>query len=210
MDKLQLHTQDEVDQTIGAENKKLLFICYQKAWQRWEGLPARDRIDFSARSRASIIHDYAAIHAIKEFDGVPGVKIVDQRENSGYLAVIFDDVLVLRFKKFRDDGLGTCSIETQKQQQFAWQEPPLPGIPTATNLVVGYLLNTLETEISTVALTCNIGQKSLWAIVITGDNVERSATIGQLQPKRSSGPAVRSTSDESASEKRAVEDSKSD
>lgn len=196
MDELQIHTKDEVDQIIGEENKVRLRTCYEKAWERWENMSPGNRIVIVARSRANLIHDYATAQAIKEFDDLPRVDIVDEREHSGYLALVFDDLIVLRFKKFRDDGFGTCSIATDKQQQFAMQEPPLPGMRTATNLVAGYQLNELETEISMVAITCSIGEKTLWVMDITDVGSARGDEADRLQSRESAGPVIRSASDE--------------
>lgn len=195
MDSLQIHTQDEVDQIIGNEDKGRLFTCYEVAWQRWEDMSPGDRKDIVARTRAGLVHDYAAAQAIKEFDGLePRVKVVDQREHSGYLALVFNDLVVLRFKKFRDDGLGTCSIATDQQQQFAMQAQPLPGIRTATNLVAGYQLNELETGISMVAITCSVGDKVLWVTDITDVSIARDEAQ-RLQNRQPGAPTIRSVSD---------------
>lgn len=157
-------SEQEAQRIFGEEQKGRFRACFAEAWQRWGGLPAEARKDFSARSRASIVYDFAATHALKEFDGVGSVAIVDQRNNGGYLSLVFDDMVVVRFKKFRDEGFGTCGIATIQQQRFAVQEPPLQGFPTLGNLVVGYLLDELETSISTLAIASNLvaGCNGLW------------------------------------------------
>lgn len=154
------------------------------------------RKDLCARSRANIIYDFAATQAVEEFDGVAGVAIVDQRSNGGYLSLVFDDTVVVRFKKFRDAGFGTCGIATREQQRFAIQEPPLLGFPTIGNLVVGYLLDELETSISTLAIACTKDEELQWSIDITKPDAGRDALPRPIRDGGPSGPTIRSTSDE--------------
>ena len=157
-------------------------------------LPKRVRI--SLQDRASIVYDFAAAHALKEFDGVAGVAIVDQRDNGGYLSLVFGDTVVVRLKKFRDEGFGTCGIATEQQQRFAVQEPPLSDFPTLGNIVVGYLLDELETSISTLAIASNLDGRLQWSIDITEPEEGLGSLTRPLRDVGPGGPTVRSTSDE--------------
>jgi hypothetical protein len=125
-----------------------------------------------------------------------GVTIVDQRDNGGYLSLVFDDMVVVRFKKFRDEGFGTCGIATRQQQRFAIQEPPLLEFPTTGNLVVGYLLDELEASISTLAIACSINEELQWSIDITESDEGWGSLPRPLRDGGPSGPTVRSTADE--------------
>lgn len=154
------------------------------------------RKDASARTRANLIYDFAAIRAVREFDGVDGVATVDQRDSGGYLSLVFDDTVVVRFKKFRDEGFSTCGIATRQQQRFAIQEPPLSGFPTTGNLVVGYLLDELEASISTLAIACSINGELQWSIDITDSDEGRGDLPRPLRDAGPSGPTVRSTAEE--------------
>ncbi len=189
-------SEQEAQRIFGEEHKARFSNCFREAWRRWAALPAEARKDLCARSRASIIYDFAATHAVKEFDGVAGVATVDQRDSGGYLSLVFDDTVVVRLKKFRDEGLGTCGIATQQQQRFAIQEPPLLGFPTTGNLVVGYLLDDLETSISTLAIACSIDGVLQWSIDITKPETGRGDLPRPIRDGGPSGPTVRSTSDE--------------
>lgn len=188
--------EDEAQRIFGEEHKTHFRNCFGEAWQRWEDLPAEARKDLCARSRASIVYDFAATHAVKEFDGVAGVTVVDQRDSGGYLSLVFDDTVVVRFKKFRDEGFSTCGIATQQQQRFAVQEPPLLGFPTTGNLVVGYLLDDLEASISTLAIACSIDGELQWSIDITEPEVSRGDLPRPMRDGGPSAPTIRSTSDE--------------
>jgi len=139
--------EQEGQRIIHEGHRKRFRNCYREAWRRWnEEMPAKVRKDLCARSRATIIYDFAANQALIEFDGADGVTIVDPRDNGGYLSLVFEDTVVARLKKFRDDGLSTCGITTREQKRFAFQEPPLLGFPTIGNLVVGYVLDKLESS----------------------------------------------------------------
>lgn len=187
---------DEAQRILGEEHKERFRSCFAEAWRRWSDLTAKDRKDLCARSRASIIYDFAATQAVEEFEGVAGVAVVDQRDNGGYLSLVFDDTVVVRLKKFRDDGFGTCGIATEQQQRFAIQEPPLLGFPTIGNLVVGYLLDELEASISTLAIACSIDGELQWSVDITEPDAGRGNLPRPMRDGGPSGPKIRSTSDE--------------
>ena len=189
-------SEQEAQRIFGEEHKGRFRNCFEEAWRRWGILPAEARKDFSARSRASIVYDFAAAHALKEFDGVAGVAIVDQRDNGGYLSLVFGDTVVVRLKKFRDEGFGTCGIATEQQQRFAVQEPPLSDFPTLGNIVVGYLLDELETSISTLAIASNLDGRLQWSIDITEPEEGLGSLTRPLRDVGPGGPTVRSTSDE--------------
>ena len=206
MDESGRHSENEIRHIIHEAHRGRLRTCHHDAFRRWEDLPAGLRKDLSARSRANVIHDFAAARAAELFDGLPGVAVVDRREVGGYFSFVFDDVIVARLKKFRDDSFGTCGIATQEQQRFALQEPPLTGMRTSTNLVVGYLLDEFETSISRMAIACSMGDELLWAIDITEDDAEHGDPSPSVQPPPPSGPTIRSTSEE----KRDVGEGKTD
>lgn len=189
-------SEQEAQRIFSEEHKERFRNCFREAWKRWGALPAEARKDFSARSRASIVYDFAATHALREFDGVVDVAIVDRRDRGDCLFLVFKDTVVVRFKKFRDKGFGTCGIVTEQQKRFAVQEPPLSGFPTMGNLVVGYLLDELETSISTLAIASNIDDRLQWSIDITEPEEGQRSLTRPLRDGGPSGPTVRSTSDE--------------
>lgn len=184
-------SEDEGRQILETHWGRLRF-CYAWAWEQWEELPPEKRIPLGARSRASFIHDYATYRARKEFDGVPGVDVVDDH---GFLVLVFEDTVILRFKKFRNAGMGTSGIATRQQQQFEWQDP-IPGMPVATNLVSGYSLDQLQTSMSMVAIACSVGSDLQWSIDITENEDTGGAVVQPMQPGGPSGPRISSTSDE--------------
>ncbi len=213
MDESGRHSEDEVRQIIAEAHRRRLRTCHYDAFRRWEDRPASERKDLSARSRANNIHDYVVTRAAELFDGLPGVAIVDRRDVGGYFSLVFNDVIVARFKKFRDDSFATCGIATQEQQRFALQEPPLTGMRTSTNLVVGYLLDEFEASISRIAIACSKGEELLWAIDITDDDAGYGEVIPMVDPDQPGGYRLRSGAEEAegeAEEKRDVEGDNSD
>lgn len=213
MDESGLHSEEEVRQIIHEAYRRRFRTCHYDALRRWEERPAEERKDLSARTRANTIHDFIATRAAELFDDLPGVAIVDRREANGYFSLVFDDVIVARFKKFRDDSFATCGIATQEQQRFALQEPPLTGMRTSTNIVVGYLLDELETSISRIAIACSKGDDLLWAIDITDDDAGYGEVIPMIEPDKPGGYRLRSEAEESEEEpeeKRDVEGDKTD
>jgi hypothetical protein len=92
---------------------------------------------------------------------------------------------LLRFAKF-GPGLITSKNSTRQQRDFDGQEP-LPGMPEATHLVAGYVLDPLETKIERMAVTCPYENDNLWSFDIDlGD--EAGGTVAELEPTPDEGP----------------------
>lgn len=96
------------------------------------------------------------------FGNKPGVHLTHRL---GFLALVFDSRLVLRFKKYRH-GLRTSNVPTYQQLQFQWQTEIVGMPPAATKVVAGYLLNRLQDDFARMSITCSIGPDLVWVIEI--------------------------------------------
>ena len=140
-----------------------LRACIRVGWHDWETLTQAMPVvgvRTSNRTRAGIVYDAIATEARKRFRNKPGVDLLSEL---GFLIVVFDGQLALRFKKYRY-GLRTSNIATHQQLSFAWQAE-MDGLPpAATKVVAGYLLNRLQDDIARMAITCSVGPDLRWTI----------------------------------------------
>ena len=117
----------------------------------------------STRSRASLVHDYAAEAAERAFDGTDGVELV---RDHGFLVIVVDQRVLIRFKKLTN-RLETRGIRTHQAQLWDAQEP-LPGMPPVTHLVAGYVLGDLG-DLDRLVLVCARYGRRLWTIDLDDD-----------------------------------------
>ncbi len=143
-----------------------LRACLDAGWNAWQALGEampEASVRTSNRTRAGIVYDAVAAEARLRFRNKPSV---DLTSRLGFLIVVFDGRLVLRFKKYRY-GLRTSSIPTHQQLSFTWQAEMDGMPPDATKVVAGYLLNHLQDNIARMAITCSVGPNLRWIIEIT-------------------------------------------
>jgi len=138
------------------------------AWRDLEDLPADLRADMTARTRAGFLHDRILAHIRRLLDGEPGVSFV--RGRGGLTLLAFKQRFLIRFKKLRAD-LRTSNIPTQQSLAFAQQRTlELPGMPPRlTHLNAGYVLNRMQTAISSTHITCPAGKQIAWEIPLSSD-----------------------------------------
>ena len=142
-----------------------LRACLRAGWDAWQALTEAMPVvgvHTSNRTRAGIVYDGIATEARKRFHNKPGVSLMTKL---GFLVVVFDGRLVLRFKKYRP-GLRTSNVLTYQQFSFAWQAEMDGTPPAATKVVAGYLLNRLQDDIARMAITCSLGPELRWTIEI--------------------------------------------
>ena len=144
-----------------------LRACLRIGWDAWQTLTDEMPVvgvRTSNRTRAGIVYDAIATEARKRFHNRPGVHVMSEL---GFLIVIFDGRLALRFKKYRS-GLRTSNVATHQQLSFSWQAEMDGMPPAATKVVAGYLLNHLQDDIARMAITCSFGPDLRWTIDIPG------------------------------------------
>jgi hypothetical protein len=125
------------------------------AWKKWESIPPNLRVELNTRARANCVSSFIAFNAESLFRKIPGATIIPSR---GMILVGVDGKILLRFKKL-DSDKRYRNILTRQQRMFALHQE-LPGMPAkASVLVVGYLLNTTETGVEAVLVTCTNGTR---------------------------------------------------
>ncbi|WP_027365054.1 hypothetical protein [Desulfotruncus alcoholivorax] len=136
------------------------------------------RIQFSKRTRASIINDLIIDYAFKYLQNEPGIRWSFKR-NCFYFFI--QDKFKLKFKMF-DKNLKTRNIPTQQVLKFINQQenflnfPDLP--PAVTNIFAGYRWNYLQTEHEGFFITCPDGSSNLWVIEL----ISEKSAISELIP----------------------------
>lgn len=169
-------------------------------------VPPEARAWYSARTRASIIHDAIVQSAYHEFSAIPGVQLENRR---GYLEVIIDGRLRLRWKKL-NAGLRPRNIPTQQTYEFMHQLqfdfPDAP--PSLTNIIAGYRWNTTQTDILGVYIVCPNGATNAWHIDVDAELLpqtiqETEDRVTHIRPRtrRRVVPKDRPAHDESAGDR---------
>lgn len=140
--------------------------CIGCGFGRYFKLPPKARVDFSPRSRASIIHDFIKAEARKQFLDMPKIQIYEIR---GLFLVDFGEIQ-LRFKKL-NRRLLPQNIPTEQTLAFMRQETlngqkVLPGFTIPTKVVAGYQPDASFTNIKYMGILCYCGTDSeyLWKI----------------------------------------------
>ena len=191
----------EAERIISAEEAEVILepyverlaLCVQAGWEAWEELgrvAPRSRIPLRPHTRASFVYDHIVQKARDDFaEDHPRVRVTEKNQ---LLTLTFEDRLIVRFKKFKDDGnFRTSGIPTMQQQLFAYQLP-LPGMPhEATKLVTGYVLDELQASIDTVAIACSDGPRLEWFLDITDAGGESDSVVEPIQPLQPGGPRIK-------------------
>lgn len=131
--------------------------CVVSGWNAYITQYAHVRDVLTPRTRANIVFDHMCHHARQQFANTKDVHI---RETNGLFLVDIQGKLQIRFKKL-DDNNKSSNIQTQQTLNF-YEQLELPGLPHATRLVAGYVLNDWETAIRTVTVTCPNGSEIEW------------------------------------------------
>ena len=133
-------------------------------------------IEFTSRSsvRQRVLASFAIMlvdHARRTFDEVQGITIVER----GKLVLFgIEGKVLLRFKKLDPRG-RSANIPTEQALSYAYQRPfAEPGFRRATNIDIGYELDSLQQEMVRILLSCPTGKRIAWTITLL-DNV------GELQ-----------------------------
>lgn len=146
----------------------------EAAWDEWMEIPNRGRL--SPRSRASIVFDFIRAGAISEFDDDPNVMVILKGQTVHFL---FENRVLLRFKKANDSGLGS-NIETQAVLEFIDPQLELPGmLPEIHRVEVCYHLDELATRMDLITVTARRRDFRLWSYEL---ECPPSADIVQIPP----------------------------
>ncbi len=128
------------------------------AWDEWMEVPDRGR--FSARSRASMVFDFIRTGALEEFHGDQKIDVISKGQTVHFL---FQDRVLVRFKKANDVGLGS-NIRTQAVLDFIGPQFELPDLlPEIHHIEVCYHLDKLATYMDQIAVTARQRDRKLWS-----------------------------------------------
>ncbi|OLR89536.1 hypothetical protein [Actinokineospora bangkokensis] len=184
MTKSSLMTREQAELAL-ADHVGVLNKCFELAWKRWcewlhdlPGSPA----DVTANARAQTLHGFIVAEVRRSMSGREGVQVFHK---NGLWLVRIQDRLVIRFKKFRNGAYKTSSNVNQQSIAFDSQQLSLEAglLTQMTHLVMGYLLDEVETSMKTVAVTCVVDGKHYWA------PIELSTTTGDQGATILGGPA---------------------
>ncbi len=115
----------------------------------------------SARSKASLISDFAADHADVVFAGTTEVNVVRSQD----LAVVNCGGLVcVRFRKLAD-GWNFSRNDTNQTKKWE-RQAPLLGLEEAVNLAAAYRMDETGRELEVTALVFSINRRYQWHIEI--------------------------------------------
>jgi hypothetical protein len=165
----------------------LVYGAISGGWTAYlDQYPAAVKVVHTTRTRRSIVHDHIVDQAMQLFGGRIGVECMFVQK---LFVVSFNNGIAIRFKKL-DEKLRSSNIPTQQSIDFV-EQSELPEIGSAYFLQAGYQLNSFESEISGIYLTCPSGSSSnFWDYKIesgraadNGENVvnfPRSPTSGVL------------------------------
>lgn len=117
------------------------------AWENYHAHCREIKHILSSRSRASIIFDLIVDNVRQVFQGKKDVHFSEKKR---LFLVNFGDKVVVRFKKLKNNK-ASC-IPTQQTLNFFSQQLEFPEIPNPERLVVGYQLNSIQTELKDVSV----------------------------------------------------------
>lgn len=137
------------------------------AWNDLRDLPSSCQIVMSARSRASLVHDFIVERAAQYAKRTPGVRTFERQLMHG---LVFDGRYAVRFKKFDEENLSK-NQPTLQVVEFRSQVE-LDGIDAAHHLEVGYIADALGISIADVRLACPSGRGNAWVVSISDRGVE--------------------------------------
>jgi hypothetical protein len=155
---------DETESLL-APHLERLANCIQAGWDKWLQLqsdPAGYAVPLHYRTRASFVN-------VKEqFANVRGAEIPDNPR--GLRLLTLENQITIRFKKL-DKHFQSRNIPTNQQVAFA-RQLSLEGIPPLTRLTAGYILNQLQTDIATIAITKPAGSSLEWSFTLPGTQMK--------------------------------------
>ena len=152
-----LITEDEARAALST-HLTAIKACISQGWALWGTHYSHRSHILDSRARASIVSCEIFQRVRETFQTANGGEV---RRVQGANLLLIENFAV-RFKKLGKDH-RTRNIRTRQQKRLELQLP-IAGIPPATFLNAGYLLDDLEQEIASIFLTLQYGKSIIWAI----------------------------------------------
>lgn len=143
-------------------------IIYNAVIGGWKDYQASSEFNKWKRkgTRASIVWERMIDRALGEFDGAEGINIVERDDTVSF---VFDEVLLLRFKK-GDSNKISSNYPTSLALSFHKPNKDLFGYEGVRRAEVIYVLNDRETEIESVNIVARNGKSITWEFELLGSN----------------------------------------
>lgn len=154
---------EQVQPVLAAFADRLRSVL-DRAMGDWLKTPDRGRYRYP-RTRANIIFDHIARHAILEFDG-DGDGDVKALTETRSIKFLFHDAVVARFKKGNARGVGS-NIHTQAVMDFVDPQGCFNGLPEIHRVEIVYQLNILGTGFAEVSVVARDRRTRIWAYPLT-------------------------------------------
>lgn len=144
-----------------------------------------------AGARGMLVADFVREPVHRRFASVPGVR-VDDRYSRPWVNLA-GGLVQVRFKKLTPT-LDVCPSDTDRQTSLAYHlgDPYLPGMPEATVLTAGYVLDAADQGLERLALVCHLGTVLHYFISLPCGGVAGADPITQLPLTPLSPPVIRS------------------
>jgi len=163
-----------------AEHLDALDGMVRGAWSDYIALPSECHIVFGLRSRASVVHDFLLSRAAAYAESTAGVRYFKRNLMHG---LVFNNRYAIRFKKFDDENRSRNQPTIQVLEYRSQIE--LDGVDAAHHLEVGYVLDSLDTEVLDVRLACPAGHGNAWVTSISDEGA--GAVLADLFPSQNGG-----------------------
>lgn len=172
--------------------------CFGPAWEAWRKIAASDAgNDLGPSARARIVWEKANALGAQVFGTDSGVV---RRSSRGLIFFDFSQVMV-RFKKF-GPAFATRGIQTEQRRLLEDQAHLDPQqmelFPKSPMLVVGYVLNKLETEIEKLFVVLQQRGQTLWSIEIPRPGAIAILEDGGVEPVAPTVESLRKAKEEDA------------
>ncbi|NOQ61993.1 hypothetical protein [Mycolicibacterium fortuitum] len=143
-----------------------------------------------AGARGILIADFLRRPVHRRFTATPGA-VVDDRYGRPWVNLA-GGLVQVRFRKLTPT-LQICPSDTQRQTALAFHlgDPYLPGMPEATILTAGYVVDAADQQIERMALVCHLGSEVHHFVNVPG-GVAESDPVTQLPLTPLSPPIIRS------------------
>lgn len=123
------------------------------AWDDCRNLPGKDLAIFTFRTKSSAVHDYMVFRAAHYCEVAERIRPF---KKNGMKGILVDGKYAIRFKKLDEDGKSK-SQRTQQVMLYRSQVQ-LEGIDAQHHLELGYVTNSLRTEVLDVRIVCPSGE----------------------------------------------------
>jgi hypothetical protein len=162
-----LLTEDETREVIAPYEGRLADVL-SRAAARWRSLPPEHAVTMSARSRASLVHDFIVDEASREFLGDDSVTV---SHKSGTVVLVFDGKVAVRFKRVSGASLRYAVGPTSRQQAIHCQQLALEGTDVRlTWATAGWRLGDAG-DLAQSALVVNCGGQQMYVLDLATSEV---------------------------------------